>query len=203
MEPGAAGLPQAILFDLDGVLASAKEGWFRAFQDATRAYATRPATREEFNRIFTLRLEDTVRIFQFSCGPRELERFIASRFARYVPELAVNNEAQPLLRLLRAQGVRTAVVSNTVSPITHAILSATGMLPYLDLVVCADQVDRPKPAPDLVRAALRRLGLQPNQAWMVGDSPTDLRASHAAGVRFWGLGTPGDETLGSLSELFP
>lgn len=56
--------------------------------------------------------------------------------------------------------------------------------------VCMDDGPR-KPDPFPVRLALQRLGV--DRAWMVGDTPDDVRAARAAGVMPLGIVAPGDD----------
>jgi phosphoglycolate phosphatase-like HAD superfamily hydrolase len=53
----------------------------------------------------------------------------------------------------------------------------------IDLVVGAEQVTRPKPAPDMVDLILKTLGIQPIQAVMVGDALTDVQMGRNAGLK--------------------
>lgn len=70
-----------------------------------------------------------------------------------------------------------------------------GLLPLLDHVVGADEVSRPKPAPDIVLRALELLDTDPADALMVGDAPADLASARAAGVvavaALWDESDPG------------
>ncbi|MFC6082133.1 HAD family hydrolase [Sphaerisporangium aureirubrum] len=52
----------------------------------------------------------------------------------------------------------------------------------VDTVIAHEDVQRPRPAPDGVRAALRMLGVAPGRAVFVGDGPDDMLAGRAAGV---------------------
>jgi len=69
-------------------------------------------------------------------------------------------------------------------------LRAAGLEDAFDVVIGADDVDRHKPDPTPVLAALERLGAAPDSAVFVGDSPHDMAAGRAAGVRtaaaLWG-----------------
>ena len=51
-------------------------------------------------------------------------------------------------------------------------------------------VARGKPAPDPVLLAIEQVNAQPEKTWMIGDSPHDLEAGRAAGVKIgavaWG-----------------
>jgi len=71
---------------------------------------------------------------------------------------------------------------------------------YLDLVVGAHQVARPKPAPDMLELCMRELGAEPARSVYVGDAATDRQAALAAGMHFIGLG-PDSEDETPLTEL--
>ena len=60
-----------------------------------------------------------------------------------------------------------------------------------------DAPSKPDPAP--VRLALERLGAR--HAWMVGDTPDDLRAARAAGVLPVGVPAPGDDRESARAVL--
>jgi phosphoglycolate phosphatase-like HAD superfamily hydrolase len=49
--------------------------------------------------------------------------------------------------------------------------------------VTIDDVQQGKPDPEAIHAALESLDVPPSRAWMVGDSPPDIEAGNAAGVR--------------------
>lgn len=76
------------------------------------------------------------------------------------------------------------------------MLDTFGLLAKLDAVTGSDEVRQGKPGPDIVLLALRRLGMDPADAIMVGDSTPDLVASRAAGTRItaamWGEGEAAD-----------
>jgi phosphoglycolate phosphatase-like HAD superfamily hydrolase len=55
----------------------------------------------------------------------------------------------------------------------------------------AGDVERTKPEPDLVLAALQKAGAEPASAVMIGDSVWDCRAAERAGVRSPGVLTGG------------
>ncbi|NES27328.1 HAD-IA family hydrolase [Micromonospora terminaliae] len=62
------------------------------------------------------------------------------------------------------------------------LLDRVGLLGRFRVVLGDDQVARPKPAPDGVELACRRLGVAPGRAAYVGDSPLDLRAARDSGA---------------------
>ena len=60
-------------------------------------------------------------------------------------------------------------------------------LDLFDVLIGADDVERHKPDPAPVLAALARLETAPTRAWYVGDSIHDIAAGRAAGVRTAGV----------------
>ena len=86
-----------------------------------------------------------------------------------------------VLRALRAQGVRTAVVSNKPDAATRAL--AEDQFPGLfDLAVGERPEVRRKPAPDMTLAALREMGVSPEEAVYIGDTEIDLQTAANSGL---------------------
>ncbi len=89
----------------------------------------------------------------------------------------------------RRSGVRTAVVTNKPERFARRILEHLDL--RVDTVVGGDTLPERKPSPAPLLEALRRLGVAPGDAAMLGDGVQDLRAGKAAGVRtiaaLWGF----------------
>ncbi len=63
------------------------------------------------------------------------------------------------------------------------ILAVAGIEDSLRLRACAHDAEKAEPAPDVVTAALQKMGLAADEALMVADTPYDVTAAHSAGVR--------------------
>ena len=86
-----------------------------------------------------------------------------------------------LLRALRGQGYRTAVVSNKPDPAVIK-LAADCFKGLFDEAAGEQPGIRKKPAPDMVLAVLSRFGLTPSQALYVGDSEVDVETALNTGM---------------------
>ncbi|MGW7413567.1 HAD family hydrolase [Streptomyces sp. NPDC054863] len=95
-----------------------------------------------------------------------------------------------LLDRLASRGVRLAVASSADRSWVSRMLGHHGLTAYFDTVVCGDDVARVKPAPDVYREALARLGVAPERAVAVEDSLTGVAAARAAGLRVVAVPTP-------------
>ncbi len=83
------------------------------------------------------------------------------------------------LRLLRARGIKTALVTNNSRKNTDILLERFGLA--FDLVMTRDD-GLWKPSGDPLLAAMARLGLRPPECLAVGDSHFDVRAAREAGI---------------------
>lgn len=191
---------RAVLFDMDGVLVQSREVWYHLMRAAARHFGYQDISRQDFLDTFGQGVDADVRSFFPGLAFATLDAFYDDHFRDHRAHFQVDPEAAPVLRELRRRGLRSAVVTNTSTPLAREILGWTGLDP--DLLVGSSDVARAKPAPDMVLAACQRLRVEPDEAVMVGDSAYDRDAARAAGVRFAGYGgLEGDLELGRLVEV--
>jgi HAD superfamily hydrolase (TIGR01509 family) len=89
--------------------------------------------------------------------------------------------ARDLLAALTRQGVPWAIATSGRQALAQAGLDILG-LPADAPLVTRDMVQHAKPDPDLFLAAAALIGVNPAQAWVVGDSVWDLLAARRAGA---------------------
>ncbi len=112
------------------------------------------------------------------------------------------DDALPVLELLKERGLGLGIVSNTGRDVDEFL--AHHRLP-IDAALSSKVHGKVKPHPTIFRAVLDRLGVEPEQAAMVGDSPEDdLEGARALGMRAFLIdreGLYGDEP-DRLPDLF-
>lgn len=98
-------------------------------------------------------------------------------------------DADTLIQALADRRVRLAVVTNNSPLAAEAYLKDHGLLRHFAAVHGrSTDPGLMKPDPDVLLRALRSLALRPEDAVMIGDTSTDLKAAERAGVRFIGYG---------------
>jgi HAD superfamily hydrolase (TIGR01549 family) len=110
-------------------------------------------------------------------------------YADLIDEVAALEHATELIRALQARGAQVVLASSAKEDeIGHYVelLGVTGDVATTD----SSDVERTKPQPDLVEAALGEVGGD-GPALMVGDTPWDAKAAAAAGVPMVGILTGG------------
>ena len=88
----------------------------------------------------------------------------------------------PLLRVLDRAGYRLGVFTGAGRRAAMALLAGARLDAFFPVVVCGDEVAHPKPAPDGLLLACRRLGLDPVDVAYVGDAEVDRACADAAGA---------------------
>lgn len=89
---------------------------------------------------------------------------------------------------LGAIALTKACASNSYTNVVRTVLDRTGLVEFFgERVYCADQVERPKPAPDVYLAAARGLGVDPAACVVVEDSVAGVSAARAAGMTVLGF----------------
>jgi len=96
---------------------------------------------------------------------------------------ALFDGGEDALRRLRAVGMRLAIATNDRRADAEETMRTIGVLDLFDAVVGADDVENPKPSPDMILLACDICGCSPSRAVCVGDLPTDIEAGRAAGVK--------------------
>ena len=196
---------RGIIFDIDGTLVDTNlahvEAWRRAFQ---RLGYDVPTQRIELE-IGKGGDKLVPAILGQEGEQRDGERL---RKAQKQEFLAIaNHERFPvfpgvpdIFEALRRRGIETALATSSDDKHLEATLASAGLdlRRSADVVVTKSSADASKPDPDIVLAAVEKLGLQPSECAMVGDTVYDAQACRAAGIVFLGVlsgGTPALELL--------
>jgi HAD superfamily hydrolase (TIGR01509 family) len=194
---------RGIIFDIDGTLVDTNqahvEAWRRALQRLGHEVSTQRIELEIGKGGDKLVPAILGREGEEREGERlrkaQKEEFLAIARQERFP---VFSGVPAIFEALRSRGIRTALATSSDDKHLQATLASAGLdlRREADVVVTKSSADASKPDPDIVQAAVEKLGLQPAECAMVGDTIYDGQACLAAGVVFVGVlsgGTPGQE----------
>lgn len=188
----SSGLPDAVVFDNDGLLLDTESVWTRAEEDLFERRGTEftPADKRE---LVGTSAEIAGRLLEKRLGePGRAEALIEELNALVVAELEHGVEAmigaRELLERLRERGTPIGLVSNSPLRFLRRSIEIVGFEGHFDVVLSAHEVAAPKPAPDPYLEACRRLGVEPGPSVVaLEDSPTGVAAARAAGLTVIGI----------------
>ncbi len=201
--------PEALLFDLDGVLADVSRSYRSAILQTATGYGVELAAaditaakragdaNDDWSLTWSLlaargidaRLEEVTERFEAlyqgtadAPGLRANESLILSR-----ERLAELGRVLPL-----------GIVTGRPRADAERFLTERGVRDLFQVVVCREDAPlKPNPAP--LRSALEALGLE--RAWYLGDTVDDVRAARAAGLLPLGVVAPGEDVASTRETL--
>jgi HAD superfamily hydrolase (TIGR01509 family) len=195
--------PAAIVFDCDGLLLDT-EGCWSAGQTALFAAHRRAFEPEHKQALVGRSMAEAGPIYARLLGRPGRGTELTDELVSLVVEELKQTGCTPmpgaveLLGMLRGRAP-LGVASNAPRPVFEAAIAAAGVADWFEAAVSADDVERPKPAPDIYVEACRRLGADPADAVALEDTATGLAAARAAGMRT--IGVPSVSTVALEADL--
>lgn len=179
---------KAVIFDMDGVLIDAKEWHYDALNRALGLFGMEISRYDHLVTYDGLPTRTKLTMLSMERGlPAALHAFINDMKQVYTTEI-IHAKCRPAffhqfaLSRLRTEGYRMAVCSNSVRSTVGLMLDRAELSPFLDFHLSNEDVDRPKPAPDIYCAAMARLGVEPAECVVVEDNPNGIAAARTAGA---------------------
>jgi pyrophosphatase PpaX len=203
-----------VLFDLDGTLIDSIRLILDSYHHTLAAH--RLPARSDDHWLAGLGTPLLVQFRDWSDDPVQLEAMVATyreyNLSHHDAMVSAYPDVVEMVRTIRRAGFRTGLVTSKNRPGALRGLRHVGLEDAMELVIGADEVENPKPHPEPIRLALRRLGETPQRTIYVGDSIHDMESGRAAGVRtgavLWGpfdrehlAGTAPDHWLEKPADL--
>lgn len=108
------------------------------------------------------------------------ERVFAENLKKVQPEIFPH--VREVLFTLQQEGIQMAIASSRSSESLIGFLRAMNIADYFSCVLGAEDVSRPKPAPEPVLTILSRLGKAADETMVVGDMPVDVQMGANSGA---------------------
>ncbi|MDX2066270.1 MAG: HAD family hydrolase [Fimbriimonadaceae bacterium] len=177
---------EAVLFDVDGTLWDSLPAVTPGIADIVEQFAGIRPSDASIHAYIGIPLRDQLPLYPgVPDDAAVVERMCSlatERFERYAHLERPFSATIAALEWVHRAGIKTALVTSKSRPELEFFLPRFSASRYVDAIVSASDVPRPKPAPDSALLACQRLGVSPDRAVMIGDSVYDLRCAKAAGV---------------------
>jgi 2-phosphoglycolate phosphatase len=184
----------AVLFDFDGTLGDSYPAITASVNHVRSRHGLPPLPEPEVRRHVG---RGPHYLLSHTVPAGSVEANIAAYRAHHPSVLRSGTRLMPAaaetLQALHQSGLRLGICSNKPVVFTRTLLDYLGVASLLDVVLGPEDVPRPKPAPDMLRAALDRLGVAAANTLYIGDMVVDIQTARAAGVSVWVIPTGSDE----------
>lgn len=207
---------EAVLFDLDGVLADSEPHWDLIDADLLHEHGVVYAgehKRHVIGRSFALSLQFYKDTYGLQPTIEEMiERRQAIAADYYAQRIEIFEDAPAVLRDLRARGLRVGLATSSLANLAGAFLERHSLRALFDAVTTGEEVERGKPSPDIYLRAAAKLSAMPERCLVVEDSLAGVQAGRDAGMTIAAIPDPryvdaadyndkADYVLSRLSEV--
>lgn len=216
----AAGQLKLVIFDCDGVLVDSERASCRATAEFARSLGLKISDDEAHDRFSGKALSQVVKELEHETGralPENTALKMRENLVRLMQKMAEPVEGAPeMLHGIRGLQLPFRVGSNSSVVEMDAKFERTQMTMFFpeSRVHSANDMDEPKPSPEVYLYAAKAEGVLPENCVVIEDSDTGAEAARRAGMScvllrsedfplptFWP--TPGFVRIGHLSELVP
>lgn len=177
---------QAVIFDMDGVLADSEPVYYAAMQNVLGPLGFE-ITDEHQRQVMGSSIEATWAYFRETFhleGP--LDSLVEAYDLQLRRLLAEVHEPLPgvpeVIARLRERDVPIAVATSSIPEWIDALLGGLGLRDAFDATATAREAGASKPAPDVYLLAASRLEMEPANCIAIEDTPTGLASAKAAGM---------------------
>lgn len=210
-------MPEAVVFDMDGVLLDSEQLWNQSKEEVVResgGHWRKDAPRAMMgmsSREWSEYLRDELGV---DLGIDEINRAVVQRMERHYREhLPLLPGAVDVVRRLH-RAWPLALASSANREVIDLALDVAGLAGEFETIVSSEEVEHGKPAPDVYLEAARRLGADAERCVAIEDSSNGLRSAAAAGMAVIAIPNehyPPDEDalalaaarVGKLAEITP
>ena len=197
---------RGVIFDIDGTLVDSNDGharaWVSAFADegiAAEFAQVRPLIGMGGDQLVP-------RVSGIGKGNPRYQA-LSDGWKRHfqedeLPKVRAQPGVRALLEALRARGLKLIVGTSADESLVQDLLKIADATDILTEYTTSSEVEASKPEPDIVQAAVAKLGLDPREVLMVGDTPFDIESARKAGVDALALRCGGDTDFGGAVAIY-
>jgi HAD superfamily hydrolase (TIGR01509 family) len=175
---------EAVVFDLDGILVQSEELWDAARRELAEEHGIEWPS-DATDAMMGMSSKEWSQYMHDEVGvpdpPEEINRkvlaWVEKRYREDLPWIPGAREA--VRRMAEQFPLGLATSSNR--EIVDIVVEEGGF--EFVTTVSSEEVERGKPAPDVYREVMRRMGVDPQNAAAIEDSTNGLLAAHNAGMR--------------------
>jgi len=182
-KPFFPNLLACVIFDIDGTLARSNDLIFASFNHIAGKYLGKELARSEIVALFGPPEDGGLKkILDREEVEEAMEDLCTYYEQNHAGSVSLHTGVLDVLTFLTGRQIPLAAFTGKGRRTATFTLDRLGILPYFRIVVSGSDVQRHKPDPEGISLIIDRLGIPAKQTLMVGDSVSDVKAAHAAGV---------------------
>lgn len=185
-----SSLIRGIIFDFDGTLIDSYGAIAESLNHARAAFSLEPVAAEEVKKMVGHGLEQLI---EKSIGDNRVAEGVRLFREKYDTicreQTTLLPQVKETIEELDRRGYQMGIATNKPSFFARPILNALEMDHLFEEVVGPNDVEHPKPDPEMLEMVMMRIGLGPEEVVYIGDMPLDVEAARNAGLPIYAVAT--------------
>ncbi|MEL9940860.1 MAG: HAD family hydrolase [Ignisphaera sp.] len=178
-----------VVFDLDGTLVDSVEVHVYAWKEACKALGIVKGAEDEEKFVEFVRglvglapIDIAYNITKDMQMAQRLAEVKQRIYLSKIGEVKIFPGVDKALENLKKMGLRIAIASSVPRKVIESVIKANNIARYIDAYVGSDEVSKRKPDPEMFLKALERIGVEPTNAVIVGDTEYDIAPANRIGA---------------------
>lgn len=163
-----------LLLDWDGCMSKTLEVWMGVYLEVYRKEGLDPSRKEIIDKSWG-NLAKGPENFGLK-DPKRVWQKIVDQVAKNVKKVPLYPGVKESLKELRSRGKRMAIVTSSERKIVEPAISFHNLQEIIDELITEEEVNKPKPDPEIINLALNRLDGKAKQSIIIGDTRKDIKA---------------------------
>ncbi len=197
--------PTALVFDFDGTLADTRAIIVDSYREAFARVGIECPSEKEISATIGIPLASAFR--ELTGADDELISRAVEAYREVFRLKGYGDvEAFPgmlqVVRSCQAAGFRMGIASSRSNQSLGGMVEHLGVADCFEVVASREDASNDKPHPELLLSVISRMGLEPRQVLMIGDTTFDIEMGHAAGCLTCAV-TWGNHNRAKLKSVHP
>ena len=179
---------KAVVFDMDGVLFDTERLCMTSWLEVAKEKGISDME-TFFPTCIGRNHKDTLELFKNHYGEHysydDFRTTTSEWFWNHIKEkgLPIKPGVYKLLTYLKNDNFKIGLASSTKYSSVIKHLKEAKIIDFFDIIVTGDMIESSKPQPDIYLLACKKLGISPNEAYAIEDSPNGIRAAFSAQMK--------------------
>jgi len=175
---------KAIIFDIDGVLLDSRKANIKFFQNLLDKSGYEVPSDEEVSKVFHMTMWDTIKFLTKEKSEDRIKKAwqLGCKMSYPMELLSIPKHSKGVIKIL-SKDYKLGIVTGRIKRGVDRFFQFSKLRKYFDVIVSFEDYTKPKPNPESLLVALKRLKMSSDEAVYIGDSESDIKAAKAANMK--------------------
>ena len=179
---------KAVIFDMDGVIFDTERVYLEIWQSVFEKYGYK-MTKELYITVMGTGRKNVIKTFLENFGDDlPIEKMYEEKDNQlfYIIEnqgIPLKKGVKELFSMLKEKNYKIALATSAKRDRVEKQIKDKWLKESFDAIVCGDDVEKGKPSPDIFLKAAKKIDVEPENCFVVEDSPAGIKAAFSGGMK--------------------